>query len=83
MRLLAVTPGAEPVGQLVRMLARAAPQDPERARSLASLPAACQRLAGLVAVFDGGDAAGAAPEELRACLVRGPRRTGGELGGRG
>ncbi|MFE6872400.1 DUF6183 family protein [Kitasatospora sp. NPDC057692] len=68
-RLLAVTPGAEPVGQLLRMLAAAGPGDPEHARYVASVLASCQRPADLAVVFEEAGEAGAAAEELRACLV--------------
>ncbi|MFF2655851.1 DUF6183 family protein [Kitasatospora sp. NPDC058032] len=68
-RLLAVTPGAGHVGQLLRMLAAAGPDDPERDRYLASVLAACRRPADLAVVFDDGDTAAVVSEELRACLL--------------
>ncbi|MER5351474.1 DUF6183 family protein [Kitasatospora sp. NPDC002551] len=68
-RLLAVTPGAEPVGQLVRMLAAGRPDDPAFDRYVASMLAACRRPEDLTVVFDGGSGGVAVSDELRACLV--------------
>ncbi|WP_344339967.1 DUF6183 family protein [Kitasatospora putterlickiae] len=68
-RLLAVRRGPGHVGQLLRLLAAAGPDDAERDRYAASVLAACQQPADLAVVFEDGPADGTAPEELRACLL--------------
>lgn len=68
LRLLAVTPGRQNIGQALRLLA-AADGGRQHARYVASVLASSQAPDDLAVIFAGGAAHGGGSEELRACLI--------------